>query len=262
MAEVKVTFDDGEAYERFMGRWSRAAGEIFLTWIAPPKDVSWLDIGCGTGAFSQLILARTSPRAVTGVDPAPAQIDYAGRQSMCANFRVADALALPFADGEFDVVVSALVIHFLPDRAKGFAEMLRVARPGGMVAGYTWYRTPTSDHAPYAPMYEALQRIGGDPLRSPVVPEATPDGLRAALDNAGFTGIEIDMIEAKQTFADFDDYWTSQTPPFAPTGRTVATLTQDKRDELRRVLRSTLPAADGRITYPVRAVAFKAKKPA
>ena len=121
MVELAHSFDDSAAYERFMGRWSRAAGAVFLDWMAPPTDVRWLDIGCGTGIFTELIFDACSPAAVFAVDPAQAQIDHARRQPVAqrANFRVADAQALPFPDCVFDVVASALVINFIPDRSPG-----------------------------------------------------------------------------------------------------------------------------------------------
>src|SRR5436190_20221478 len=103
MADTAINFSDGAAYERFMGRWSRAVGTIFLDWVAPSPGARWLDVGCGTGAFTELVLDTRSPSAVTAVDPSPAQIDYVRRQPLAqrADFRVADAQALPFPDRAF-----------------------------------------------------------------------------------------------------------------------------------------------------------------
>ena len=171
MAEVKIAFDAADDYERFMGRWSRAVGEKFLAWLDPPANARWLDVGCGTGAFSELILRNCAPHAIAGVDPSPEQIDYVRNLLPGHTFKVADSAAMPFGDNEFDVVGSALVIHFIPDRGKAFADMKRVLKPGGLVGGYTWKRTATTDFAAYAPMLEGVARIGGEPLRSPVVPE-------------------------------------------------------------------------------------------
>src|SRR5262245_61600689 len=140
MTNGRPIFNDADAYEHFMGRWSRAVGAVFVGWLAPGKGARWLDIGCGTGAFADLVLDTCAPAAVTGVDPAAAQIDYVCKQPIArrAEFRVADAQSLPFSDGTFDIVASALVLNFIPDRPKALQEMRRVARPRGTVAGYVW----------------------------------------------------------------------------------------------------------------------------
>ena len=262
MAETKVVFDAADDYERFMGRWSRAIGEKFLSWLAPPADSRWLDIGCGTGAFSELILRSCAPTAVVGIDPSPAQIDYARGVLPAATFQVADSMELPFGDNEFDVAASALVIHFIPDRAKAFAEMRRVLRPGGLVAGYTWKRTATTDFAPYVPMLRGVESVGGEALRSPLVPEGSADGMHATLAAAGFDAIAVTEIEVRQSFRDFDEYWEVQTLSFSPPGKSVARLDDAQRTRLGDHLRATLPIApDGSITYSATALAGKARKP-
>jgi SAM-dependent methyltransferase len=261
MPEVKITFDAADDYELYMGAWSRAIGENFLAWLGAPRDARWLDVGCGTGAFSELILRHAAPASLTGIDPSPEQIEYARKHLPDLTFRVADAMDLPFREGEFDVVASALVIHFIPDRAKAFAEMHRVLRSGGLVAGYTWKRNAAANFAPYAPMLRVAQSIGGEPLASPLVPEGTPEGMRAALAAASFADIAVAEIEVTRTFANFDEYWDIQTMPFSPSGKTVAKLTDAQRVKLRDVMRDTLPAAaDGTITYSATAMAGKGRK--
>jgi SAM-dependent methyltransferase len=262
MPEVKVTFDAAEDYERLMGRWSRSLGTRFLDWLAPPAGAAWLDVGCGTGAFSQLVLGRCSPQSIMGIDPAPAQIEHARRQSPHADFRVADAMALPFEDNAFDIVVSALVLNFIPDRAKALAEMRRVLRPGGTVAAYVWHRSPAANDAPFAPIERGLERIGADVLRPPMRAESTPEGATAALQGAGFSDIATTLLKASRTFRDFDDYWDTHCLPIAPPGQSIAKLTDEGRAKLRDTMRAMLPAAaDGSVSYSSRALAFKARRP-
>jgi ubiquinone/menaquinone biosynthesis C-methylase UbiE len=264
MAETRVAFDDAEGYERYMGRWSRAIGEKFLAWLDPAPRRAWLDVGCGTGAFTQLVLTHAAPATIVGLDPSPAQVEHARRAVTApqADFRTGTATDLPFATGEFDLVVSALVIHFIADRPAAFREMLRVTRPGGLIGGFTWRKSPTSNDAPYAPLARAVIEIAGEVMSSPTVSEAMPDGLRATLTAAGYAEIEIATIEATQTFRDFEDYWTSQTGTFPhPVAKSVAALGDGDRERLRDLLRATLPtSADGSITYASRATAFKARK--
>jgi ubiquinone/menaquinone biosynthesis C-methylase UbiE len=209
------------------------------------------------------VLKHCSPQSIAGVDPAPAQIEYARRQTPNAEFRAADAMALPFADKEFDMVVSALVINFIPDRAKALSEMRRVLGPGGIVAAYLWDRSTTADSSPHAPMERGLRSIGAEILRPPTAPESTPEGAQAALERTGFSEIEITGIEVSQTYRDFDDYWRAQTMPFAPVGKSVAALSDEGRARLREAMHSILPSAgDGSISYSARALAFKARNSA
>jgi len=262
--DTRVAFDDGDAYDRYMGRWSRAIGEKFLAWLNAPQHRSWLDVGCGGGALTELVVRHAAPEHVVGIDPSTQQVDYAkGRvRASEVEFRVGSALDLPFAADEFDVAASGLAIHFFPDRAKAFREILRVTRPGGIVGGYTWRKSPTINDAPYGALARSIAQIAGDVMSSPIVPEAMPDGLHSTLSAAGYREIEITTIEASQTFVDFEDYWISQTGTFPhPVAKSAAALTEDQRQRLRDGLRSTLPVADdGTITYSSRATAFKARK--
>lgn len=262
MTEIKITFDAADDYERFMGRWSRTIGEKFLTWLEPPAGAQWLDVGCGTGAFSELILRRCAPKSVTGIDPSSAQIDYAAKKFPELAFQVGDSMDMSFGDGAFDVVASALVFHFIPDRAKAFAEMNRVLKSGGFVAGYTWKRTATTDFAPYAPLMHGARSIGAEPQVSPLVPEGSAEGMRASLQSAGFADIATHEIEVTRTFRDFDEYWDVQCIPFSPPGRTIAKLGEAQRTKLRDVMRERMtPGADGSITHAATAMAGRARKP-
>ncbi len=136
MAEQQIRFDDGAAYERMMGTWSRLVGEIFLDWLAPRSGLRWIDIGCGNGAFTQLVVERCAPAEVQGIDPSERQLAFARARpaTRVAEFRQGDAMALPFPEDKFDAAVMALVIFFVPNPSKGVAEMVRVVCPGGTVA--------------------------------------------------------------------------------------------------------------------------------
>jgi ubiquinone/menaquinone biosynthesis C-methylase UbiE len=140
MAEQQIRFNDGAAYERMMGTWSRPVGNTFLDWLAPASGLRWIDIGCGSGAFTELVIERCAPAEVQGIDPSEAQLAYARARpgARMAQFRPGDAMALPFPENSFDAAVMALVIFFVPDPAKGVAEMVRVVAPGGTVATYAW----------------------------------------------------------------------------------------------------------------------------
>ena len=132
MAEPQIRYDDGAAYERMMGTWSRLAGNVFLDWLAPQSGLRWIDVGCGNGAFTELLVDRCAPAEVQGIDPSEAQLAFARNRTAApvAEFRQGDAMALPFPDKKFDAAVMALVIFFVPEPARGVAELARVVGAG------------------------------------------------------------------------------------------------------------------------------------
>ena len=138
--DPKDVWASGDAYEPYVGRWSRLVAREFANWLGTPPGGEWLDVGCGTGALCEVILQAASPRLVTGIDPSDGFVEFARHKvtDRRATFQVADAQELPFPDGSFDATVAGLVINFISDQAKAVAEMRRVTRPGGIVAGYVW----------------------------------------------------------------------------------------------------------------------------
>ena len=130
----------GQAYEQYVGRWSRAVAGEFLAWLEMPAGSRWLDVGCGTGALAQTILQTAAPAGVLGIDSSQEFVEFAQRRLRDdrATFRVADAEALHVDPGAFDAVVSALAVNFLPRPDRAVAEMARAARPGGTVGAYVW----------------------------------------------------------------------------------------------------------------------------
>src|SRR5215475_9271530 len=131
MAGTQMRFDDGAGYERYMGNWSQRVGSVFLDWLAAPSGLKWIDVGCGNGAFTELLVERCAPTLVNGIDPSEAQLDFARKRPAArqAKFDLGDAMALPFPTDAFDVATMALVIPFVPEPIKGVAEMTRVVRP-------------------------------------------------------------------------------------------------------------------------------------
>ncbi len=261
MSEAPNLFGDGKAYERLMGRWSRLVGEKFLDWLDPPKNLKWLDAGCGNGAFTEVLIAKCSPAAVIGVDPSEGQLDFArGRPgTKGAEFRVADAQALPFPDKCFDAATMALVLVFIPDPAKAAGELARVVRRGGLVATYMW---EFPDGVPPAPLAAAMKDLGVAPPVRPSVEASKRDAMRAIWQDAGFTDLATEVIRIRVSFASFDDFWDSNAVPVGPAGKAVSELSPSVREQLKTRLRQRLPiAADGTIAYEAFANAVKGHAP-
>jgi ubiquinone/menaquinone biosynthesis C-methylase UbiE len=262
MTEAAHSFEDSAGYERFIGRWGRAAGAIFLDWAAPPPDAAWLDVGCGTGLFTELVVETRVPKKIVAVDPAHAQIAYAGRKPVArrASFGIADAQALPFRDATFDVVMSALVINFIPDRPRALGEMRRVARPGALVAGYVW--DFVAELSPSGPFRLALRRMVADLPSMPGTQDSALEGLDALFKRAGFDAVVTRSIDVTIEFPDFEAFWLAQTPSYSPTSKMIAAMSEADRVRLIEAVRAALPIdPDGKITYLARANAVKARTP-
>jgi len=258
MTQPAIRFDDAAAYERFMGVWSQAAGEVFLDWLAPLPGQSWVDVGCGNGAFTELLVRRCAPSLVQGVDPSEAQIAYARRRAGTrgTTFQTGDAMALPFAGKMFDAAVMALVIFFVPAPAKGVAEMVRVVRPGGLVSAYAW--DILGGGFPSEPVQAELRAMGFNPPRPPSVEAADLGALARLWADAGLEAIVTREITVQRRFADFDDYWRANTAmgTLAPVLDPMSPV--DLAAFKARVC-ARLPAADGqgRIVCSARAHAVK-----
>jgi SAM-dependent methyltransferase len=263
MGEADKLFTDGEAYERLMGRWSRVVGEAFLDWLNAPKNLRWLDVGCGNGAFTEELIARCAPTAVTAIDPSDDQLDYARARPgvRMTDFRVGDAQNLAFADSIFDVAVMAVVISFLPDPGRAAAEMARVVRPGGWVAAYMW--DTAGGGAPVQPIYLALESMGMTSVRPPNPAASGRDAMQGLWENAGLESVDTRVIRIPTDYSDFDDFWDSNLVPIGPQGKIFAGMSASAREELRTRLRDHLPvSSDGRIVYESFANAVKGRVPA
>jgi SAM-dependent methyltransferase len=261
MGTESIRFTDGAAYERYMGTWSRLVGESFLDWLAPAPGLRWLDVGCGSGAFTEMVVERCAPVSVQGIDPSEEQLSFARARlaPRVAQFRQGDAMDLPFPDNTFDAAVMPLVIFFVPDPARGVAEMARVVSPGGLVTAYAW------DMSGGGFPYEALQvEMRGMGLAVPVPPNPGASRIEALRDlwqGAGLEAVETREIAVRRTFADLDDYWT--TVHLGPSvGPSLAAMTAEEGALLKARMRARLPAdAAGRITYSARANAVQGRVP-
>lgn len=255
----------GEAYERYVGRWSRRAAQTFLEWLAVPAGKSWTDVGCGTGALVGEILGRCHPEAVVGIDRSEGFIAEARRHTTDprAQFLVGDATELPLQDATSQATVSGLVLNFVSDPTQMLREMVRVTKPGGRVAAYVW---------DYAGGMEMMRHFwDAAALVSPQdaeldeaqrFPLCQPAPLAALWSEAGLNAAEVREITVPTVFRDFEDYWT----PFlggqgaAPTY--LASLDAQTQGQVRTVLHSRLePSLDGTIALTARAWAVQGTKP-
>jgi ubiquinone/menaquinone biosynthesis C-methylase UbiE len=256
--EAARQFSDGHAYERLMGRWSRKVGVQFLDWCNVPADRAWLDVGCGNGAFTEEILAKANPSHVTGIDPAPAQIEFARKRldGTRAAFQLGDAQSLPFADGVFDVACMALVIVFVPDPAKGVAEMKRVTRRGGMIATYMW--DLPNGGVPTSPFYAALRDMGFPAPMPPQAEASRQEALIGLWRAAGVGDIETTVLRITVEHPNFEAFWEANILPVGPQADRIRQLDASAREALKQRLKARFRTmADGSIKFESFANAVK-----
>jgi SAM-dependent methyltransferase len=255
MAEPQIKFDDGAAYERMMGIWSGIAGNVFLDWLSPAKSLTWTDIGCGNGAFTQLIVDRCAPKHVFGIDPSAGQIAYARTRLASApvELTTGDAMTLPYEDNSVDVATMALVLFFVPDPNKGLAEMVRVTRPGGLVAAYVW--DLPGGGFPADPIWVALAAAGHPVPQPPSAAISAMDAL-TALWAGSLDAVETKVIDVERAFTGFDDYWDACTNS-ASIAAALKSLSAAQIAEAKARVRDRVPGKDGR--YTARANAAKGR---
>ena len=255
---------EGENYDAYMGRWSRQIAPGFLDWFDAPPGLDWLEVGCGTGALSGAILAKAAPRSLQAIDPSAGFVARA-RETHAdarADFTVGDARALALPDASRDVIVSGLVLNFVPDRPGALAEMARVARPEGRIGFYVWdypgggvefmriFWTAAAALDPEA-------RTLSEDVRFPF---CTPEALASLAREAGLAAVERAEITVSTVFRDFEDFWTPFTLGTGPAPGYCVGLAPAARARLRERLEADLPRqADGSIHLAARAWAIRGR---
>src|SRR5215204_4448732 len=256
-------WDSGGANEPYVGRWSRLVAREFVRWLAVPPGSRWLDVGCGTGALTQTVLEHAEPREVVGIDPSAAYIASAGARmdddDPRAHFEIGDAQALRAAAATFDVVVSGLVVNFVPQAEPAVAEMARVTRSGGTVAAYVWDYAEGMQLMRY--FWDAAVVL--DPKAKELdegqrFSLCKPEPLSRLFLSAGLEDVEVRAIEVPTYFRDFDDYWFPFLGGQGPAPSYAMSLSEERRAELRERIRAGLPSdIEGGILLYARAWAVR-----
>jgi SAM-dependent methyltransferase len=259
-------FNSAGAYEPYVGRWSRRLAPAFIEWLDVADGSRWLDVGCGTGALTDAIIATARPASVAGIDPSAEFIDFAAEsvRDSRASFSLGNAMALDFPDAAFDVAVSALVLNFVPDPRAAAREMRRVARPGGCVGACVW------DYSHGMRMmrvfWDAAVHLNASAAQldeGARFPICQPAALRECLEAAGLRDVESRALDVDMAFTDFDDYWSPFLGGQAPAPAYAMSLGEEDRAALRELIRSRLPVEpDGSIHLTSRAWAVRGTVPA
>jgi SAM-dependent methyltransferase len=261
----KDAWSAGALYEPYVGRWSRLVARELLEWLSIPSQKDWLDVGCGTGALSQIILEHALPNSIKGIDTSADFIAYAKVHVDHARvtFEVGDAQALQIDSGSFDVVVSGLLLNFLPEPRQAVAEMARVARHGGAIAAYVWDYAEKMELMRY--FWDAavvLDPVALESDESRRFPICQPSPLVELFKNVGLQEVEVRPIDIPTRFRDFNEYWSPFLGGQGPAPGYAMSLSEERREALRERIRSNLPIAqDGSIALMARVWAVRGRAP-
>jgi len=260
-SQHKDVWASGEAYEPFIGRWSRLVAREFLAWLAIPPGARWLDVGCGTGALTHTILQEAAPAAVRGVDASETFIAFARTQisDPRATFQTGDAQDLPVEAASYDAVVSGLMLNFVPRPQQAAAEMRRATRPGGVAAVYVWdYANRMQFMRHFWNAAAALDPDAVELDEGRRFPINDPSPLEKMFRETGLKNVEVQPIDTWMVFKDFDDFWSPFLRGQGPAPAYVMRLSEETRSALRDRLHASLPiAVDGSIPLMARAWAVR-----
>lgn len=261
---VSDTWEQGDSYEQYVGRWSRRVAPRFLSWLGIPAARRWLDVGCGTGALCSVILDHCAPSSVTGVEPSEGFLRSATeRIGERANLRQGNATAIPLEADSIDATVSGLVLNFVPDPQAGIAEMARVTRSGGVIGAYVWDYSGRMELMRY--FWDAAVALDPEAAKldeGPRFPLCRPEALKALFTRAGLVNVETSEIDVPTPFSSFEDYWRPFLGGQGPAPAYAISLDEPRRSRLRERLRERLPVqADGSVSLIARAWAIRGTVP-
>jgi len=251
----------GDAYEAYVGRWSRRVAEAFVRWLDAPAGWRWVDVGCGTGALTAAVLAQADPAEVIGVDPSDGFLARARDRITDARvaFHVGDARSLPVPDGGVDAVVSGLAVNFVPEPDRAAADMVRALRPGGLAAAYVWdyaegmrmmriFWDAATMLDPAARAYDAASRF----------PMCRPEPLRALWSEAGCREVSTRRLAVTTRFQDFDEFWRPFLGGQGPAPSYFASLDPESKTTLTAEVHRRVPIA-GDASVTLEAVAWEVR---
>jgi SAM-dependent methyltransferase len=260
MIENDDNWNAGDPYEYFMGRWSKLVAPVFLDWLKAAHHLSWLDVGCGTGALSEAIYHKWQPSSLHCMDLSPEFLEKAkAKNSFKAEFFVGNAAALPFAKDAFDVVVSGLAFNFFPDPDQALVEMHRVSKADGRIAAYVWDYSGRMDFLRY--FWDVACEV--DDKASTLdegnrFPICNADRLRKLFEEAGLNHIQTADLDVDTVFTDFNDYWAPFLGGQGPAPGYLASLSGEMQERIKQILQERLPTeANGAIRLVARAIAVQ-----
>ena len=246
-----------DAYDRFMGRYSRELAPRFVEFAGVEPGMRVLDVGCGPGGLTELLAQRVGAESVAAADPSEPFVEECRKRVPGAEIRLAAAEDLPWDDGVFDAVLSQLVVNFLRDAPAGVGQMRRLVRPEGVVAACTW--DYTGGMQMLRAFWDSARALRSDAPDEKNLPFMAPNELAELWEGAGLRDVETGELVVETTYADFEDCWEPLTLGVGPAGAYCASLEPEQREKLRDALFSRLGSPDGPFTLSAHAWAVRGR---
>jgi ubiquinone/menaquinone biosynthesis C-methylase UbiE len=227
-----------DAYDRFMGRYSSSLAPQLADFAGVESGRRVLDVGCGPGALTTVLVERVGADQVAAVDPSEQFVGAARERHPGVEVRRASAEELPFADESFDTALAQLVVHFMADPVRGLAEMARVTRAGGVVAASVW------DHAgeqtPLAPFWRVVNEFDPEAADESGLAGGREGHLAELFAQAGLREIEQTSLPVQVEHSSYVEWWEPFTLGVGPAGSYLAGLDPARQVELRERVRQQL----------------------
>ena len=251
----------GNAYDGFMGRYSRPLAEVFADAVGVSRGSTALDVGCGPGALTGVLVGRLGTDAVFACDPSAPFVEECTTRHRGVDVRLGRAEAVPFEEGRFDVSLAQLVLHFVSDPEQAAREMLRVVRPGGVVAACVW---------DFATGMEMLRLFWDAAL---VIDPNAPDEARtrrfgrhgeivALFQGAGLEDIVETTLHVRTRYESFNEFWSGFLAGVGPAGAFCVALSDEGRAALREELFRRVGSPAGSFTLGAMARSAHGRVPA
>jgi len=243
-----------------MGRWSKLMAPEFLNWLNKPNNLSWLDVGCGTGALSEVIFQNYKPAYLCSVDPSAEFLEKAkAKNSYKADFRTGSASDLPLADKTFDVIVSGLALNFFPDIPAALSEMKRALKNNGTIAAYVWDYAGRMEFLRF--FWDAACEVDATAIKFDEgnrFPICNADNLKRAFEQEGLADVEISFPVIDTVFIDFEDLWNPFLGGQGPAPGYLSSVNKELQDKIKTVLQRKLYVnSNGSIKLLARAIAVR-----
>lgn len=237
----------GEAYDAFMGRYSRPLAELFSDAANVTEGLVALDVGCGPGALTGVLVDRLGADAVCAVDPSPTFVSACAARFPGVDVRQGRAEAIPFDEGTFDCVLGQLMLHFVSDPAQAAREFRRVLRPGGVVAACVWDSTQSMQMLQH--FWDAALTVAPQAFDEPRSLSFGRQGeIAQLLDAAGFEDLNESTLSVASSYQDFDELWSGFLAGIGPAGSYCLSLADDARADLRSEMFGRLGSPSGRFS--------------